>query len=86
MAYTVSRVKAMALVAVGRTDEVEVLATRLCQPGTYLEPFALRAFGLVRRDVALLAQAIERFEEMGLDWHAADTRTAAAQAKLFPVP
>jgi hypothetical protein len=47
-----------ALVAVGRTDEVEVLATRLSQPGTYLEPFALRALGLVRRDGALLAQAM----------------------------
>jgi class 3 adenylate cyclase len=75
-----------ALVALGRTDDVEVLATRLCQPGSYLEPFALRAFGLVRRDGALMAQAVERFDAMGLDWHAAKTRNAAAEAKLIPVP
>ena len=66
-----------ALVAVGRKDDAEVDALRLLQPGSYLEPFALRALGLVRNDGALLAQAVERFEVMGLDWHAAKTRTEA---------
>ena len=53
--------------AVGRTEEAEAEALRLLQPGTYLEPFALRTLGLGRGDGALLAQAVERFEAMGLD-------------------
>ena len=65
-----------ALVALGRRDAVEAAAGRLVQPGTYLEPFALRALGVVRGDSALVAQAIERFEAMGLDWHAAHTLAA----------
>jgi hypothetical protein len=40
----------------------------------YLEPFALRALGLVREDDALVGQAAERFEAFGLEWHAARTR------------
>jgi hypothetical protein len=72
-----------ALVAVGRKDEAEAQAVRLSQPGTYLEPFALRALGLVRRDGALLAQAVERFEAMRLDWHASKTRTVAVRAQPF---
>jgi hypothetical protein len=39
-----------------------------------LEPFALCALGLVRRDEALVGQAAERFEAFGLEWHAARTR------------
>ena len=46
----------------------------MLQSGTYLEPFALRALGLVRGDEALIAQAIARFEAIGLDWHAEQTR------------
>jgi class 3 adenylate cyclase len=48
-------------------------------PGTYLEPFALRALGLVEEDEALLERAIERFEAMGLDWHASETRKLKLQ-------
>ena len=59
-----------ALVALGRKEEADTEATRLAQPGTYLEPFALRTLGLVRGDPALVEQAIERFETMGLDWRA----------------
>jgi len=44
------------------------------QPGTYLEPFALRALGFARDDEGLIAQAIQRFQAMGLDWHAAETK------------
>lgn len=33
-------------------------------PGTYIEPFALRALGVARRDRALIRQAIARFEGM----------------------
>ncbi len=61
------------LLALGRTDAVEESAIPLVQPGTYVEPFALRALGLVRGDSALISQAIDRFEALGLDWHAAHT-------------
>jgi hypothetical protein len=63
-----------ALVALERRAEIEEEAPSLVKPGTYLEPFALRALGYARRDDGLIQQAIERFEAMGLDWHAAETR------------
>jgi class 3 adenylate cyclase len=66
------------LVALGRADAVEESAPQLLQPGTYVEPFALRALGRVRGDPALVDQAIERFEALGLEWHAAQTRGARA--------
>jgi len=66
--------KLEALIALGRTNEAEEAATPLLQPGTYLEPFALRTLGLVRSDRTLTEQAVERFEAMGLGWHAAKTR------------
>ena len=66
-----------ALVALGRKVEAEAEATRLAKPGTYLEPFALRTLGLVRGDLALIEWSIERFEAMGLDWHATKTRELA---------
>ena len=62
-----------ALIALGRAEEAEEAATALLEPGTYLEPFALRALGRVRSDRALTEQAVERFEAMGLSWHAAKT-------------
>ena len=68
-----------ALVAVGRADEAEEDAARHAQPGTYLEPFALRTLGIVRREPTLVAQALQRFEAMGLDWHAAKTRELARE-------
>jgi hypothetical protein len=66
-----------ALIALGRTREAEAAAIPLLQPGTYLEPFALRTLGLVRGDRGSLEQAIARFEAMGLGWHAAKTRALA---------
>ena len=66
-----------ALIALGRTSDAEEAATPLLQPGTYLEPFALRTLGLARGDRTLNEQAVERFEAMGLDWHAAKTRALA---------
>ena len=69
--------KLEALIALGRTGEAEETATSLLEPGTYLEPFALRALGRVRSDPALTEQAAERFEAMGLGWHAAKTRALA---------
>jgi class 3 adenylate cyclase len=67
-------VKLEALIALGRPGEAEEAAAGLLQPGTYLEPFALRTLGLVRGDRRLTDQAVERFEAMGLAWHAAKTR------------
>jgi class 3 adenylate cyclase/tetratricopeptide (TPR) repeat protein len=69
--------KLEALIALGRTSEAEEAATPLLQPGTYLEPFALRTLGLTRGDRSLTDQAVERFEAMGLGWHAAKTRALA---------
>jgi class 3 adenylate cyclase/tetratricopeptide (TPR) repeat protein len=69
--------KLEALVALGRTREAEEAASQLLQPGTYLEPFALRTLGVVRGDRALTGRAVERFEAMGLGWHAAKTRGLA---------
>jgi hypothetical protein len=59
-----------ALVVLGRHDRIEAEAAPLVQPGTTVEPFALRALGLARGDDELLAGAAERFAALGLDWHA----------------
>jgi class 3 adenylate cyclase len=61
--------------ALGDREQVESAAPPLNQPGTYLEPFALRSLGLVREDRALIGQAAARYEALGLQWHAARTRT-----------
>jgi hypothetical protein len=39
----------------------------------------LRALGAVREDDALLRQTLERFEAMGLEWYADETRRLVAQ-------
>jgi tetratricopeptide (TPR) repeat protein len=69
-----------ALVALERRPEIEEEAPALLRPGTYLEPFALRALGFAREDDGMIDQAIKRFEEMGLDWHAIETRKLLARA------
>jgi class 3 adenylate cyclase/tetratricopeptide (TPR) repeat protein len=78
-----------ALIAVGRPSEAEALATTLLEPGTYLEPFALRTLGLVRNDPGLTERAAERLDGMGLGWHAARTRAlagAGAGRRSQPAP
>jgi class 3 adenylate cyclase len=62
------------LAALRERARVEVEANRLMQPGTYLEPFALRALGIVREDASLVERAAGGFARLGLDWHAARTR------------
>ena len=62
------------LAALGERERVETEADRLLQPNTYLEPFALRALGVVREDASLIERAAGRFETLGLGWHAARTR------------
>jgi class 3 adenylate cyclase len=58
----------------------EAEALPLLKPDTYLEPFALRALGLVRQDEQLVERALARFEGWGLDWYARQTRELVAQA------
>jgi class 3 adenylate cyclase len=64
-----------ALVALKERLLVERDAPPLLQPGTYLEPFALRALGAVREDDLLIEQAVDRFAAMGLAWHAQQSRS-----------
>jgi class 3 adenylate cyclase/tetratricopeptide (TPR) repeat protein len=66
------------LAALRLRDRVEEEAMPLLKPGTYLEPFALRALGIVREDEELVRQALARFDEMHLDWHAKQTRAIQA--------
>jgi class 3 adenylate cyclase len=63
-----------ALAALGRRERVEELAQRYVSTESYLQPFALRALGRVREDETLVVRALERFEALGLGWHAAETR------------
>jgi class 3 adenylate cyclase/tetratricopeptide (TPR) repeat protein len=63
-----------ALMALDRRGEIEQEAPSFLKPGTYLEPFVLRALGHARRDESLVARAAELFEAIGLSWHAAVTR------------
>jgi predicted ATPase/DNA-binding SARP family transcriptional activator/class 3 adenylate cyclase len=72
-----------ALAALGRRDTLERDAPSLLKPGTYLEPYALRALGLVREDATLLEQAAERFVAMSLAWHAAQTRRVLTGADVL---
>ena len=61
----------------GERTRIEDEAPRFLKPRTYLEPFALRALGIVRQDPALIDQALERFAALGLAWHAAQTGALA---------
>jgi class 3 adenylate cyclase len=69
-----------AFVALDRADEVVADAERHVQPGTYLEPFALRTLGFARDDSGLIAKGQERFSALGLDWYAAQTDALAFAA------
>ena len=60
---------------------VERDAKSVLRPGTYLEPYALRALGTVREDELLIEQAVDRFDAMGLKWHADQTRRLVAQVR-----
>jgi class 3 adenylate cyclase len=63
-----------ALIALERRAEIEEHAPEILKPKTFLEPFALRALGFAREDEGLIKRAIDRFEAMGLEWHATETR------------
>jgi hypothetical protein len=64
-----------ALAALGRRDEVEEEAPTHARRPNYLRPFALRALGRVRGDSDLIRDALADFDSLGLDWHAAETKS-----------
>ena len=55
-------------------ERLEKEAAPLLQPGTCLEPFALCGLRLEGEDETLVRVRPERFEALGLGWHAARTR------------
>jgi hypothetical protein len=63
------------LAALRDRARVESEAPPLLGAGPYLEPFALRALAVVRSDERLLADALARFEALGLAWEAERTRS-----------
>ena len=71
-----------ALAVVGNPAAVEEAAMRVGRPKTYLEPFAVRALGVVREDEKLLARADERFRALRLDWYASQTESLIRFRKL----
>lgn len=62
------------LALLGDRERIEAEASEWVRPDAYVAPFAVRALGIVRADPTLLADAVSRFEAMGLDWHAEETR------------
>jgi hypothetical protein len=67
-----------ALVALDDPARVESEAAAWLTPGTYVEPFALRALGLAQSDTAMLEQAAARFDAFGLEARAIEAREALA--------
>jgi class 3 adenylate cyclase len=62
-----------ALAALRDRRRVEEEAPALIRAGTYLEPFALRALGIVREDDTLVGKGRDRLRELRLHWHADQT-------------
>ena len=75
---SVKAVRLDALAALGRGDAIELEAPSALRGHTFVEPFALRALGIVRHDDDLLGRAHERFDALGLDWHGAQTERLRA--------
>jgi class 3 adenylate cyclase len=78
-ALTAAAARLDTLAALKERSLVERDAPKLLQPGTYLEPFALRALGSVREDELLIEEAAGRFDAMGLEWHAEQSRRLLAR-------
>jgi hypothetical protein len=68
-----------ALVVLGDHEAIERVAPRWLRPGTYAEPFALRALGVARGDVELLDEAASRFRSIGLGWRVEETKRWRAE-------
>jgi class 3 adenylate cyclase len=67
-----------ALVALGDAAGIEARAPMALRAGPYVEPFALRALGVAHRDDMMLRDAVGKFDAMGLEWHAGETRKLVA--------
>ena len=80
--FPAARLDALAVVRDRRGVEAE--APRALDLGGYVEPFAMRALGIVREDPSLLDRAAMRLEELGLGWRAAETRALLAVTRLEP--
>ncbi len=66
-----------ALAALGETARLEEEAAKFLEDESALQPFALRALGIVRGDRALLRRAADRFQALGFERQAANTRVLA---------
>ena len=71
-ALPAAAVRLDALAVIGDEEAVESSGGLLKSNG-YLEPFMLRALGIVRGDEQLLAEADRKFRSLRLDWHARQT-------------
>ena len=65
-----------ALAVLGDRDRIEADAPAWVHADAYVAPFAVRALAVARNDSSLLTDAVGRFEAMGLEWHARETRLA----------
>jgi class 3 adenylate cyclase/tetratricopeptide (TPR) repeat protein len=81
-ALTNAAVRLDTLVAAGASEEIEREAPSYARAGTYTQPFALRALGIVRNDEALVEQAQRQFAVLRLGWHADQTETLRRFRKL----
>ena len=63
-----------ALVALGEHGRLDEELARPELKAALMEPFVLRALGQARSQRGLVEQAASRFDALGLDWHAAQTR------------
>jgi hypothetical protein len=66
--------------ALGDREGVEAEAASFLEQGTCLEPYALRALGVVRADDALVERAADLFETMDLSTAALETRGLLVRA------
>jgi class 3 adenylate cyclase len=73
-----------ALAALDERGRLESEAPQAVEGNAYLEPFALRALGIVRRSEDLLEQAAKCFASLGLEWHAARTRAGSLSRARSP--
>ena len=69
-----------ALLALRERERLEEEAAPFLDEESYTGPFALRAIGISRGDASLVDQAAARFEAVGLEWRAAETRALANSA------
>jgi DNA-binding SARP family transcriptional activator len=72
------------LAALRDREQLEREVPERLRPNTYVEPFGLRALGVVREDGALLEQALARFEALGLAWQASETARLLSAGAVRP--